>query len=251
MKLYVSVQTEAQLQVALQSTASRALVPLQLLDKIPQHERERVVITLPWLFEANVNKVKATLGQARSLGFSRLLADNLAHFAVAKEFDLTLHGSHRLNITNSVSLGAYSDMGLTDTVLSAEMLAAQMRDVTGDIATGYISYGRLPLMTLRRCPKSGGSPCSPPKANCRAFMKERDGRRLPLICDGHAVYLLNAAPLWLFDKAKDFSRMSFDLVVFTTETGEEAERVLAARRKHDKPSEQTAFTRGLYFKGVK
>ncbi|MDR2486380.1 MAG: U32 family peptidase [Clostridiales Family XIII bacterium] len=197
-----------------------------------------------------------------------------------------LIGGFELNIANSAALAEYSALGLAECVLSPEVTAHSLRRIARAETVGVYAYGRPPLMHFRACPlaarggcrtqeKYGGETGSQTTFPCA--LTDRTGRRFPLICarhkgsafatwpacgrthnasapssdptpaDGEA-RLLNAVPVWLFDKMESFTGASFLLLDFTVEEATECAATLSACHARKAPDE--AFTRGLYFRKV-
>ena len=61
--------------------------------------------------------------------------------------------------------------------------------------------------------------------------------------------LLNSVPIWLADRAEDLAVPDFTVLYFTVESRERAEQVIRAYDRGEAPD--TAYTRGLFYRGTK
>ena len=73
------------------------------------------------------------------------------HALLASEAGLEVHGSYRCNVYNPYSADVLKEMQFTRVCVSPELCVAQIRDLQISLPKGAVVYGRLPLMTLRRC----------------------------------------------------------------------------------------------------
>ncbi|MGI5970386.1 MAG: U32 family peptidase [Oscillospiraceae bacterium] len=173
-------------------------------------------------------------------GVSEIITGNLGGIRIARERGLVIHGGHALNIVNSVSLGEYGRLGLTDVTLSFEMSMRRIRALGQNIKRGIIAYGRLPLMTMRACPhgKCGG-------CGGRFSLTDRRGAVFPLICSGKKyVTLLNSVPLHIADKK--IPPLDFLTLYFTIESAGECAQII--RDYEEKRPYLGERTGGLYFR---
>ena len=80
------------------------------------------------------------------------------------------------------------------------------------------------------------------------MITDRKGTSFPVMCSFRCSELLNSRPLYMGDRLREISNVDFRMFRFTDETREEAEQVLLAYEKGEKPKGE--FTRGLYYRGV-
>ncbi|MBQ1620640.1 MAG: U32 family peptidase, partial [Oscillospiraceae bacterium] len=78
---------------------------------------------------------------------------------MAQQAGLIVHGGPTLNVTNTLSLETYEDLGLADTTLSFELPVKMGSKLGGKKPRGILAYGRLPLMQFRSCPARGEKGC--------------------------------------------------------------------------------------------
>jgi putative protease len=159
-------------------------------------------------------------------GFERICAQTINHFPPGK----TLHGGFRLNITNSAALQEYAALGLVDCILSIEISLQRAKGLVKPFPCGFMAYGNLPMMLLRRDP--GGD------------LIDRKGKALPLTAENGEFELLNPDKLILSDRISEFAGLDF--AVLKLSPGESPRKVLEMYQNSVKPTGN--YTRGLYYK---
>lgn len=233
-----------QLRQALKYSAFQYIyVPECLLDSSTP-DKERIIIVPPVFLADCEQHIGKRLKELQKIGFSHALAHTVDHILLIESANLTLHGSSRLNITNSVSAAFFAEQGFTDLILSTELTAKRINNLQTTIPKGVISYGRLPLMVNRRCPINDGKPCNNGK-QCGKTITDRRGKILVPICS-NTVELLNPDTLNIGDKLHDFPTADFFLLKFTVE--KDITGITDRFREGAKPTDN--FTRGLYYRGV-
>lgn len=238
------VASENQLLQALELGFELVYAPLALLSESTPH-KDRIVVIPPLFLADCEEEVRERLTALRSAGFKRGMAQTLGHAQLLKECGCELHGGHRMNLLNSFSVKVCEDFGFADVTLSIEGTAAQLAEIRCQIPRGIVAYGRLPLMAMRRCPIADGAPCRR-KLPCNESIADRYGGKMPVLCGGNSVELLNPDTLVLSDRQQTLAAFDFAVLKFTTET--ELEPVLKMYLNNSKP--QGKLTRGLYFRGA-
>ena len=198
------------------------------------------------LFGAEEEKFAQQLDMLKEKGITKLLVHGLAQLRLGREKGFTLLGSPFLNITNPVALEQYRQLGVEQAILSPEVTAASLSRWAGE-GTGWLCYGKLPLMVFRACPilaKQGCKACGGHGA-----LTDRTGRKFEVTCHQKQYQeLLNCVPFWLADKQEDFRTLGHPVFWFTTESRENCAEILDAYFHRQKPAEN--FTRGLYYRGL-
>lgn len=243
-KLRAEISSKDQLdQVIKQADFDFVYAPIDLLDGgTPQKEK---IIAVPNVFLADCqNNTQKKLVRLKEMGFERALAHTVGHIPLIQKAGMKLHGGMRLNITNSLSVGFFADSGFEDVILSCELTAKRIREISPRIPIGIIAYGRLPLMITRRCPINGGKPCQSGE-NCGGYLKDRKGEKILTLCS-NTVELLNPDILTVANRLSDFDTCDFFVMRFTHEKNitEELDRF----KKGEKPD--GSVTAGLYYRGV-
>ena len=190
------------------------------------------------------NELEAGLKKAKDKGFKFALVQNIGHIDTVKASGLTAVAGMGLNIFSSPSLLTLKDMGMTAAVLSPELTATQISQITPHIKTVCFAYGRLPLMLTKNCPASfeGCNGCKGDRV-----LTDRKGVKFPVKCRMGYSELMGDRPIWIADRKKEFSVDAF-LLYFTDESKEKIETIIEAYRNNAFPD--MPFTRGLYYRGV-
>ena len=196
-------------------------------------------------FMTDENICRKQIKDAYDGGITHFLAQNIAHFRLLKGLkDIKIHAGYSMNITNSDALETVTRLGASDAELSFELTEIKAQRIVGDIPTGVIVYGHLPLMLMRNCPISSEVGCS----GCKGYLRDRKNKRFYISCHKDKGYfeLLNGEPLYLFDKKRIPS--DFETIMLTKENADEAKEVFLSYLENRCPSGE--FTRGLYYRGV-
>lgn len=205
---------------------------------------DKIAVELPRVVfgRGAAQNLVAALEDARQNGISRAVAGNLGTIELARGMGFDIHGDWPLNITNSLSISEYAEMGIKDVTLSFELTKGQVAMLGGSLPRGIVAYGYLPLMLTRNCPGGFNGDTED------GFLTDRLGNRFHLRRMPGAYEVLNCVPMFLSDRLSEFENIDFFTLYFTHETPEECARVLRLYQtggKTDMPK-----TRGLYFRGV-
>lgn len=205
---------------------------------------DKTVITLPRYIHDEA-ALAEQLKKVKALGIDTVMCQNISHIRLAKSMGFTLFGGYGLNITNSLSISEYQDLGLSAATLSFETKVSKLNKIRSDIPVGFIAYGRLPLMLLVNCPIRAQVGCK----NCKKTLVDRTGAKFKMDCHKSEGYyeLLNSKVLHLEDKLDDF-HADFALLYFTDETPDKVAEIVDGYRNGTKNSHEA--TNGLYYRGV-
>ena len=187
---------------------------------------------------------RSVLADLYTKGYRHLLCHNQADIFLGREAGYTLHGGFGLNVTNRMTVQTLAAQGLQDITGSIELRMQSLQQLRPETCTGIaaIVYGRLPMMLFRCCPIKAQDGCM----HHGCSMTDRTGRVFPLQCSGHYQELLNAAVLWLPDRA--YSGLDMLDFYFTDEPPARIPEVLQAYRTGiGTPAGER--TGGLYEKG--
>lgn len=245
------VYSAEQLRQALELPFGLIYAPIRLLDENTPH-KERIAVIPPFVLQDCENPLRTRLRELRAAGFTRALAHTLGHAQLLKKEGYILHGGHRMNVINSYSAEVCSRFGFSDITLSFEGTAAQLAEIQSPIPRGIIAYGRLPLMIMRRCPVSGGAPCGrvhlfdDAGKSCGEHICDRRGNKLPVLCGGSSVEILNPDMLIMSDRMSSVEPFDFAVLKFTDER--EIKPIFDMYMTNGKPA--GSLTRGLYFRGA-
>lgn len=210
-------------------------------------ERLPVAVAIPRGMFGQEARIAEQLQQAANAGVEYALCGNIGAVDLAKRAGLRPVGGFSLNITNPDALAVYADMGLSAATLSMELTFRQGQFAeTAPIPTGWLVYGRQPVMLTRNCPRVGGDLCG--NSGCGGSLTDRMDKVFPLQCAGGCVEVLNADPLYWADRLSEIPKTDFWLLSFTDETPEQAADITRAYRTGGPRKE--SITRGLYRRGV-
>ena len=187
----------------------------------------------------NFEALNEKIGEIKSLGIKMLFCDNIGSVAYARENEFEILGGFGLNIVNSDSLAAYTDMCVGEAVLSPEIPLSVAKELSGNIKTGLFAYGYLPLMLLRSCPIRASVGCG----NCKGEgeITDRYGIKFKVVCQGRKYSeLLNSVPHYIGDRKLS---VDFALLSFSTENPEECEKIFNAFIRGERIKKRTT---GLY-----
>ena len=221
------------------------ILPLSQADKVPQLLRAKTVLELPRaMFGKTEQQVKNSLEHAKTMGFKGFLAQNIAHFELAK--GLPLYGGFGLNISNPMAAGVYAKMGLKAMTVLPELPLREMAAIAPENAeTWALCYGHLPLMMTRACPLQNVTDCA--HCNKQGVLTDRKNRQFQVRCNGQVRQIYNPVPLYMGERLAEMP-VDAGLALFTIESREEAAQALYCLLNQKAwPGE---FTRGLYYKDV-
>lgn len=220
-----------------------AFLPLDIILSAKPQSAVKLGAALP-RFVTDENTLSEKLEKLKALGINDVLCTNYAHIRLCRD-DFVMHGDFGLNVTNSLTLKKYAEMGLLDATASFEMKLNQINSLGDMLPYGMIGYGRLPLMLTRNCPiRQAVGGCK----NCTGGLTDRTGRFFPVKCDGVSAEVLNSDVLVMSDRLNEVN-CNFVTLVFTDESPERVRQVCdfyENRRKLDAEN----ITRGLYYRGI-
>lgn len=191
--------------------------------------KPQIIAELPSLvYPSNEEKLIELLKEIKNMGLFRAIAGNIGAIKILKELGFSVHGSHGLNIANTLSLCFYENLGLEDATLSFELSESAINRLGGVIKRGSYIYGHLPLMLMRSCPQKSDFGCG--SCNGRTYLTDRKNIRFPLLCHNKEFTTLhNGIPLYIGDKP--LKNLDFYTLYFTVEDKEECGRIFKITSK--------------------
>lgn len=248
-ELRTEVSDKNQLEQSLELDFGIIYAPMGLLSA-DTPDKERIAVIPPLILSDCEQEAGERLAELKRAGFSKGLAHTLGHARLLKECGFEILGGYRMNVLNSLSAEVCADYGFSDVTLSFEGTAAVLSEIGSPIPTGILAYGRMPLMLTRRCPLNDGKPCGRKDPfgageSCGGYITDRQGAKLPVLCGGNCVELLNPDVLIMSDKPEVLRRFDFVVIKYTTEDNVSA--VIDMYKCGTKP--EGRLTRGLYFRG--
>lgn len=249
-KFRAEVADKKQLEQALKSDFEIIYAPMGLLSG-DTPDKDRIAVIPPLILSGCEREAQKRLAALREIGFTKGLAHTLGHAYLLRECGFEILGGYRMNILNSLSAEVCADFGFSDITLSFEGAISALEEIASPVPAGILAYGRIPLMLTRRCPLSGGKPCGLKDPfgggeSCGGHITDRQGNKLPVLCGGSSVELLNPDILILSDKPEVLGKFDFAVLKFTVE--DDVAAVLDMYKRQIKP--EGRLTRGLYFRGA-
>jgi putative protease len=166
--------------------------------------------------------------------------------------DKKLHADYHFNICNSLSANVLKDMGVDSFCASLELTLEQTKNISSEMPTEILVYGRVPLMNVRNCIyKSSGGKC---KFDDEYFyIKDRKNKLFPVMtnCFTCTNTIYNSVPLYMGDKMDLIKKINPSLLRFdfTIESPEEIVKIKTMYDTEEKYVSQD-FTRGHFFRGI-
>lgn len=212
----------------------------------------RIAAVLPRIvFERERAALLDQLAALYDAGVRDAVCGNIGHAVLLRGTGFALRGDFGLNVMNSQTLKELKTLGFESATLSFELTLPQIRDLSSNMPTELLAYGRLPLMLTENCvikTRTGQCACG----GAPAQLTDRTGRSFTVLPEpGHRNTVYNAEKLWLADKLSDLKGLglSYLRLSFTTENARECEQV-AACYLDGKGQPPERVTRGLYYRGV-
>ncbi|MBQ1264718.1 MAG: U32 family peptidase [Oscillospiraceae bacterium] len=259
-ELTVFVRNFAQItQKMLAMQPSVLYVPLSVLAEHPElpamlSVETQLAAVLPRVVWSGENAHLAQqLKTVYDMGVRQVLTGNLGQVRIAKAAGFVVRGDFGLNIFNSRSMKRAQELGLESQLLSFEMTMPQIRDISKDIPSEVMVYGRLPLMLTENCLIKGRTGTCGCDSAAPVKLIDRMGEEFPIIKDQDTCrsVLLNGKKLYLLDKLESFENLGLWALrlQFTTENPTEVDAVLTDYRRGG-VFDVGSYTRGLYARGV-
>ncbi len=185
--------------------------------------KEKIIAETPSLIYPEDEKIIFDkLSEIKALGILRGATGNIGGIEILKSAGFKIHGTHGLNITNSVALDFYKKLGLEDSILSFELNAKAIEHIYSQMPFGAYIYGYMPIMLMRACPQKVENGCG----SCKGISKLTDRKNIDftLICNSKKFTTLhNSVPLYVGDK--NINNLDFKVLYFTTEEKEICEEI--------------------------
>lgn len=186
-----------------------------------------------------------------------VLVGGLGGINYYKNKNVNLIGDVSLNVTNHISAGYLSELGLDRITLSSELNKEQIDKLVASYIDEYdtypnfelIVYGRNKIMHSLYCPLKRVGKCGECKKHHFGLRDEYE--TFPLMFnDDCSIHLLNSKALNLLDDIKDIKNINYFRLVFTLESLEEMEKILTlASNKINNEDDNKCFVGKIHTKG--
>lgn len=241
-KIAVSVLNKEQLAGA--KGADFVYMPLSLYEQI--EKRDNYIIELPKV----AYNVKGYIERLKKCGAGKVSASTygVAKALIAEGFECV--GNYGLNVYNPISANEYKKEGICHITLSPELNAEEIKSVTSntDAICEILAYGRQMMMTTRACIIKGVRK----KCECDRALKlfDKTGAGFLVYSDKyeHINMLYNTAVTFMADKLNVLKSLDADIIrlVFTDETKDRVEEVIAMYKGEIEAELPKSFTRGYF-----
>ena len=196
------------------------------------------------------DELRKQLAALREIGVTQALLGHIGQLGLARELGFVPRGDFGLGLVNDLTAQELARLGFVSATASFECRLSQVRDLSKELDTSLIVYGRLPLMLTENCIlKNRGKGC-----HCQdtpQSLRDRKGEEFPVErAWGCRNELFNAKTLWLADK-DDWKKagLRYARLAFLREDAKTCARILRAYRTGEGDGPE-GFTRGLYYRGV-
>ncbi len=243
--LYVAVEIMTLEQFDKVKDADRVLVPLSLWKKITPDKRCYILLPKVVLDEKSVEKQLSEIPLEYGV-----YASTSGMIALAKKLGRRVCADWSNNIYNSISASCFD---CCDTLtLSPELSLGAVREIVRktDIPCEILCHGYQTVMTSRAClirGITGKCDCTKPIS-----IKDKTGAEFTVIGDKdtHLNTVLNSRITFMADKLNEVSKSGVAGIrlVFTTQSGEEAENTVKMYKGKTDLVKPSAFTRGYLLK---
>ena len=190
--------------------------------------------------------IRKRLRVFKEKGFKTAVCGNLSAVQIAIEEGFKIIAGTGLNVLNSESADAVSELGADRVILSNEITLNDAARLNSPIPRGIVAYGNIPLMLFKNCPIKNGKNC----ADCdkKGSIADRKNTDFPVRCRMGFSELLNSVPVWLADRGEDLKAVDFAVLYFGGESQNRVSEVINAY-KNGLPAD-TEYTRGLFYRGT-
>ncbi|MBQ7957768.1 MAG: U32 family peptidase [Clostridia bacterium] len=225
------------------------VLPLNISEKVFEKfmkEGRKVSAEMPRGIFGNHEKVERKAEKLFNMGVKRFFCPTIDGAVIAKKLGAEITASFGSNIFNSLSLDMWKKHFADEAIMSPEMTVSQINKIKGDIKTGVICYGKLPLMLTRNCPMVNSTSCD--KCRRNGELTDRKGFAFSIDCSSGSSEVLNSVPLYMCDELHTFESADFFVLKFTKESEDECREIISKYLHKEKY--EGKFTRGLYLRGV-
>ena len=208
---------------------------------------------IPRVIFHNAPEIAKMLEEVREFGVTKAVCNNIGAVYMAKKAGLTPIGGWALNIGNSIAMKQYAELGVQETDVSFELSVNRIRTLGDMLPYGAVTYGHLPLMIFRNCPVKNAMGCAKCGKKFRT-MTDRKGVDFFVDCENGVSQMFNGVPIYLADRAGDFSGISWQTLYFTKESPDQVRGIIEAYKQGMNREQagiyEKGFTRGLYYRNV-
>lgn len=157
-----------------------------------------------------------------------LWINNISEYYIFKDDCLDLNADIGLNIFNKNSLEFFKNLGFKSVTLSAEMNSGQIQNIIKgeDSEINLISYGRIPVMTMKHCPYSIEKNCKDER-NCPTckyknyLLRDEKSVDFEVLRQNTFTEIFNSYPILLDGYVKKLKENKISLIILGDEFTDE------------------------------
>ena len=239
-----SVRTSEQLEtVVREDMFEKIFVPYELYKKYEKNLKNdnRIVCIMYDTFGDKMPELS---------GIERILATNISQLEICRGKEIFAEAS--LNITNSVALDMYKNLGISCAHLSNELTIGEIKNMKKCIDTEITVYGKISVMLTKACVVKNGIG----KCGCKSeeflYIEDRLGKKFPVITNrlNCTNTIFNSAPIVMSDRLNEVKNIGvrYLRLEFTDENKDLVKSIISLYKSGGKCGFE--FTRGHYYRGV-
>ena len=183
-------------------------------------------------------------------GINCVSATNISQLEICRGKEFFAEAS--LNITNSVALDMYKNLGISCAHLSNELTIGEIKNMKKCIDTEITVYGKIAVMLTKACVVKNGIG----KCGCKSeeflYIEDRLGKKFPVITNrlNCTNTIFNSAPIVMSDRLNEVKNIGvrYLRLEFTDENKDLVKSIISLYKSGGKCGFE--FTRGHYYRGV-
>lgn len=239
-----SVRTSEQLEtVVREDMFEKIFVPYELYKKYEKNLKNdnRIVCVMYDTFGDKMPDLS---------GINCVSATNISQLEICRGKEIFAEAS--LNITNSVALDMYKNLGISCAHLSNELTIGEIKNMQKCIDTEITVYGKIAVMLTKACVVKNGIG----KCGCKSeeflYIEDRLGKKFPVITNrlNCTNTIFNSAPIVMSDRLNEVKNIGvrYLRLEFTDENKDLVKSIISLYKSGGKCGFE--FTRGHYYRGV-
>lgn len=239
-----SVRTSEQLETVMREDVfEKIFVPYELYKKYEKNfKNDNRIVCVP--YDAFGDKMPDLSG------IERISATNISQLGICREKEIFAEAS--LNITNSVALDMYKNLGVSCAHLSNELTIGEIKNMKKCIDTEITVYGKIAVMLTKACVVKNGIGKCGCKSEKFLYIEDRLGKKFPVITNklNCTNTIFNSAPIVMSDRLNEVKNIGvrYLRLEFTDEGKDLVKSITSLYKSGGKCGFE--FTRGHYYRGV-
>ena len=154
--------------------------------------------------------------------------NNLSEYYIFKDEDVKINADIGLNIFNSNSAEFFYNLGLNSITISPELNSRQIQEIVKNNSVDFnlISYGRVPVMTMKHCPYSVVKNCVD-EGNCPSckyknyLLRDEKNVDFEVLRQNTFTEIFNSYPILLDEYVNRLKKNNVNLLILADEFTDE------------------------------